>query len=249
MSILVEFAGVEYVVPESGDAFTGSLTDFLVALAADAIPLPASADVDLGASFGIKSIYFKSRTTNPAASGAVRLATTDSVTWRNTANGADNALGHDTADKLTYNGAPLTGNPYLGANQTVATSLVNAAATIVVFDVVETDTDAGYNNATGRYTIPTSKGGRYLVASTVRFTPGASTTSASITIFKNGAASRQGDQRLTSPSVANAWHVSTIIDCVPTDILDIRVTQTTGGSVNTDATATSCWLTIQRLVG
>jgi hypothetical protein len=250
MSISVSFGGVVYTVPEPGDANTQSLTDYLNAISTKAIPYPYGGnDVDLGASLGIKSLYFKSRTANPAASGAVRLATTDSIGWRNTANGADLLLGHDTGDALTYNGANVTGNPYLGANQTIATSLTSSAYTIVVFNVVETDTDGGYNNGTGRYTIPTGKGGRYLVSSTVQFNPGASSTSADIAIFKNAANAREGDARLTSASTGNNYHVSGIVNCAVADVLDVRVLQTTGGPINTAASAAACWLTIHRLVG
>ena len=41
---------------------------------------------------------------NPAASGVLRLATGDAVAWRNNANGADILLGKDTSDRLTFNG-------------------------------------------------------------------------------------------------------------------------------------------------
>lgn len=44
-----------------------------------------------------------SRTANPAASGIVRFAKTDTLAWRNNANGADLALGIDASDNLSYN--------------------------------------------------------------------------------------------------------------------------------------------------
>src|SRR6266576_795390 len=39
---------------------------------------------------------------NPAASGVLRLATTDSIAWRNTGNSADILLAKDTVDRLTF---------------------------------------------------------------------------------------------------------------------------------------------------
>ncbi len=41
---------------------------------------------------------------NPAASGVLRLATGDAVAWRNNANGADILLGKDSSDRLTFGG-------------------------------------------------------------------------------------------------------------------------------------------------
>src|SRR5947207_14584204 len=41
---------------------------------------------------------------NPAASGVLRLATGDAVAWRNNGNGADILLGKDTSVRLTFNG-------------------------------------------------------------------------------------------------------------------------------------------------
>ena len=250
MSILVTFAGVNYTIPEPGDAFTKSVTDYLNALAAKAIPLPYGGnDIDIGAANGVKALYFKSRSTNPAQSGVLRLASTDAIAWRNTANGADVLLAKDSSDNLTYAGAQLTGNPYLGANQTVLTSLVSGTATIVVFNATETDTDSAYNTGTGRYTVPANKGGRYLIASAVEFNPGASTTDCRIDVYRNAALAREGARRLTSPSSPNSIGVSTIINAAAADVLDVRVTQNTGGAIATTATATSCWLTVQRLVG
>ncbi len=45
-----------------------------------------TAEVDFGASFGVKSLIYKTRTASLAASGEFRLANVDSMAWRN---GAD----------------------------------------------------------------------------------------------------------------------------------------------------------------
>lgn len=76
-----------------------------------------TAEVDLGANHSFKAVYFKSRTTNPAAAGFIRLAKTDSISWRNDANTADNTLTAD-GDVLKYNGNPIT-TLALGAADTV----------------------------------------------------------------------------------------------------------------------------------
>jgi hypothetical protein len=47
--------------------------------------------------------------TNPATAGVIRLASTDTIDWRNNANNADIALSKNSSDVLLYNGNPLTG--------------------------------------------------------------------------------------------------------------------------------------------
>ena len=75
-----------------------------------------SSEVDFGSSFGLKSSYFKSRNANPAASGVVRLGSTESVSFRNNANSSDLALTTDASDNLVFNGHVITGSGGLALN-------------------------------------------------------------------------------------------------------------------------------------
>jgi hypothetical protein len=59
--------------------------------------------VDFGASFGVKCLFIKTETANPSATGVIRLASADTIGWRNNANGADIALSKDTSDNLKFN--------------------------------------------------------------------------------------------------------------------------------------------------
>lgn len=114
MSISVTFNGVAYIIPETDEIGWGAnLDDYFVAIAAGALQksggsFTLSADVDFGASFGLKSSAYKGRTANPAAAGVVRLAKSESVSWRNNANSGDLVLGVNASDELTYNGAVLS---------------------------------------------------------------------------------------------------------------------------------------------
>lgn len=49
----------------------------------------------------------KSATTNPAATGVLRLANADTIVFRNFANSADVALGVNSSNQLTFNGSPI----------------------------------------------------------------------------------------------------------------------------------------------
>lgn len=113
MSTPVTFNGVSYIIPAIGDASWGTnVSNYLVAIASGALQktggsFTLSADVDFGASFGIKSLYLKSETASIAATGFVRMAVTDSLVWRNNANAADLALAVNATDGLTFAGATI----------------------------------------------------------------------------------------------------------------------------------------------
>lgn len=58
----------------------------------------------LGASTNISSPAFTSSSSNTAAAGVLRLATANTIRWRNNANSADVALAKDTSDQLSWAG-------------------------------------------------------------------------------------------------------------------------------------------------
>jgi len=66
-----------------------------------------TADVNFGATYGLLSQYFTSRTANAAAAGQVRLARADTVSWRNQANSSDLELGVDSSNNLEFEGVDL----------------------------------------------------------------------------------------------------------------------------------------------
>lgn len=117
MSLNVTFNGSMYIIPETGEVgWGGNTTSYLVAIAAGALQktggsFTLSAETDFGASFGLKSLYYKSRSANIAATGIVRLNNnSDSISWRNFANSSDLPLTVDASNRLSYNGNPvLTG--------------------------------------------------------------------------------------------------------------------------------------------
>lgn len=131
MSQSVTLNSASFSIPDVGDEDWGQdVTDYLVAIPGAVLQksggaFTLTAEIDFGASFGLKSIYYKSRTANPADAGQVRLARADVVSWRNQANGANLDLGVNASDVLLFNsvalvtvaGATMTGNLAF-ANQT-----------------------------------------------------------------------------------------------------------------------------------
>lgn len=142
----VSFAGSSYNIPNTrGDRPWSGLSDFVIAAASKAINTAGGnftllADINFGASFGIVSTYYKSRTANVASAGQLRLASADVISWRNNANGANIDLSKDTSDNLKYNATKvlLSGavvNADINASAAIAYSKLNLATSILNADI------------------------------------------------------------------------------------------------------------------
>lgn len=114
MSVALIVNGVTYDYPEDGDEDWGpDATDWAQAVTQGMLQkagglFTLSAEADFGASFGLKSLYYKSRTANPSTTGQIRLANTDTINFRNAANSADlTGYGVNSSNQPTFAGNPL----------------------------------------------------------------------------------------------------------------------------------------------
>lgn len=113
MSTAVSLNGVSYNIPATGDdAWGDEVSNYLIALSTGVLTkaggsFTLTAEIDLGATYGIKAPYIKSRTANPAAAGVLRFANNEGLSWRNAANSADKALKVNASNVLEYDGAPI----------------------------------------------------------------------------------------------------------------------------------------------
>ena len=114
----VTIAGTTYAFPTEGEESWGPVvTNWAVAVSSYLLQrtggtFSLTADVNFGATFATIQAYLKSRTSNISSAGFIRMARTDTVSWRNQANGADLPLGVDSSNRLTFNGniiIPSTG--------------------------------------------------------------------------------------------------------------------------------------------
>jgi hypothetical protein len=164
MSTNVTWNGVVYSIPQQGDPapWGSKITNITIALAQGALSnagglFTLASDVNFGATYGLLSSKYASTSTNIASSGVIRLAQSDSISFRNNANTADLSL-HVNADSLTF--PSFTGNltgtatgfngPYNGTvgattpNTGVFTTVsVSGDASTTSFDVL-TDTATTY---------------------------------------------------------------------------------------------------------
>jgi hypothetical protein len=149
MSSIATLNGVQYIVPAYNDTGwaqgAGNLSLYLAAIASATLQptggsFTLTADVDFGASFGLKALFLKTETANPASAGVIRLASADTIKWRNNANGADIALSKDSSDNLQYNATKvlLSGavvNADINAAAAIAYSKLALTGTIVNADI------------------------------------------------------------------------------------------------------------------
>jgi hypothetical protein len=232
MAITVTWANVNYTISEPGDAWTPGNTDFLKAITT--------------------APFLRTTTALPALSGFLRLASSDSLAWRNFANSADISLSKDSNDNLTWKGAPLTGNPYLEVRAGTAATYPATAVTKFQFANIVTDTDAGWSAVNFNYTIPANKGGNYLIAASARITgvTAAAGTEFFFSVYKNTTeGSRLLDWYLDAAITTNNLGVFgvTALQAAAGDVLDLRLynggSTAAGSSTNPPIT----WMTILRI--
>lgn len=110
--------GVSYPFPDVAEQNWGqNVTNWAAAVTAGMLQkaggaFTLSAEVDFGATFGIRAAYLRSKAALPASTGVVRLGTSDFIAFRNFANSADLPLGVNASNQLTFDGSPLiSGSP------------------------------------------------------------------------------------------------------------------------------------------
>lgn len=147
MAVTINFNGIEYVIPNTGDTGWGDAVEsFLVAIPSGTLQpntttfTLTAGDLSFGSSYGIKVKSLTSLTANPAASGILRLANADGITWRNGTNSADNTLGVNSSNQLLFNGSPVisSGGSTWGlivgtlSNQTDLQSALNSVVAVAL---------------------------------------------------------------------------------------------------------------------
>lgn len=159
MATPITFNGASYNVPAYGDSGwaqgAGNLSSYLIAIAAGTLQTTGgtftlSAETYFGAGFGIRSLYFKTATILPSTSGVVRLATGDSIGWRNNANGANVLLSKDASDNLQWNGSTLLTSALFASSEKrevyiAGTPLNNYTGSLTVVNMVSAYYQTGKN--------------------------------------------------------------------------------------------------------
>ncbi len=134
MSVNLTVNGTVYPFPNTNDENWGDqVTSWATAISQATLQknggvFTLSADVDFGASAGLKALYLKSRATNPGTTGVIRLGNLESITWRNFANGADLALLVNASDRLQYGADTVV---TAGSTDTLTNKSISAATNTI----------------------------------------------------------------------------------------------------------------------
>jgi hypothetical protein len=92
----------------------------------------------------------------------------------------------DGSGNVTLNNAALKNTPAFLANLSSTQSLSNDTNTTIIFDTEVFDTDSGYDTSTGIFTVPSGKGGKYLIGAYPTITATTGATIFRCLIAKNG---------------------------------------------------------------
>lgn len=242
MSVIVTFNATDYVLPTNNEVGWGTnTTAYFIGIAAGCLQksggsFTLSAETDFGASFGLKSLYYKSRSSNIATAGILRLNNnSDAIKFRNAANSGDLSLLVNASDQLQFNGTPVntlsipisvanggTGNTSLTTyavlcGGTTSTGAIQSVAGIGASGQVLTSNGAGtlptFQNVSGTGTVNSGTAGRLSLypssTNIVGDTYVQNTHNITLTIATQ--ASRSVDLALTIPNPGNAITSANIV--------------------------------------
>jgi hypothetical protein len=138
MATTLTINGTGYSFPATGDenwgdnvsSWAAAVTGGMLQKAGGTFTL--TAEVDFGATFGVKTAYIKSRATNPGSAGILRLGNAESIAWRNAANSADLALKANASNLLEFNGTALQSAISVTDTSTIDLTLTGAAISAAV---------------------------------------------------------------------------------------------------------------------
>jgi hypothetical protein len=158
-----------------------------------------------------------------------------------------------TADSTTATGlkwAAATSSPtFVGCSVYASSTQTTSSATVttVLWDSENFDTDSFHSTATntGRITIPTGKGGKYLFTGLVTWNPNTSGIRQAL-IYKNGTLIRYING---SPALSNitSQSISSIFSLNAGDYIEFAGYQDSGGSLFISGGADKIWLDVEYL--
>lgn len=223
-----------------------------------------ASDVNFGASCGLLSQYFTSRSGSPASTGVLRLANADLIKWRNSANNGDIAFGPGSSDTVAaYAGVDianisgaqtLTNKTMSGASNTFS-NLPTSALTGSISAAnggtgVNTSASTGYPSiASGTWSVSSPSSTFTTLYETVTSTLGdtvyGATSGAPTRLAGNTTATKQFLTQTGTGSVSAAPVWGTVVaGDLPTIALSGDVSgSASGGSISTTAAATQSNIT------
>ena len=174
---------------------------------------------------------------NPTAKGDLYAGSAANTYTKLTVGSNDQVL---TADSTTASGlkwaTPAGGTSTAvgcSISNSVAQTIGNSSTTTLTFNTEDYDTDAFHSTSsnTGRITIPTGKGGKYFVTTTVNYA-GNATGFRQIRILKNGSTNVAAAIETPGANADMSLTCSIMLTLVAGDYLEVVTFQNSGGNLN-----------------
>lgn len=251
--------GSNYTLPSRADTqdWAAQWQAFIAALCAQTLQpntgssLPLTAELDLGAAFGLRALALRSEAASPAAAGFLRLGAAELLAWRNQANNGDISLGIGSVNQLLFGIQAITSNPQAIYFTIAGQSFTTAVTTIVNFASLETDSRSSVT--TGVSWKFTCSGANYIglhkVRAAVTIASAIASGTTTLDLYVNGALARRlwksGGAVLTNTMIAGETEIYLSGN---SDTMDIRFTQSSGGSIALTTTAAENYVSITRFV-
>lgn len=130
MATTITLNGTSYSVPGVSDSYGTSLSNYLIALSTGVLSkaggtFTLTGEANFGATYGLKSAYYKSQATNPGSTGILRLGNNESIVWRNQANSANLTLTAYTSNRLQYSGVDV---PTISSTDTLTNKTIDSSS-------------------------------------------------------------------------------------------------------------------------
>ena len=156
------------------------------------------------------------------ADGNVGIGTT-SPSEKLEVNGTIKATGFDGANA-----------PAWSAKLSSAQSCANNASVLIICDTEELDTDSAYNTSTGIFTVPSGKGGKYMVGAVYRTNGSQASTRIATSLFVGSNVIRQTNfNQVASGEATGACHA--VLNLSAGNEVSFKIFQNSGSTINAEA--------------
>ena len=124
--------------------------------------------------------------------------------------------------------------------------IASATETVIVFDATDFDTDSGFNTSTGKYTVPTGKGGKYFLSGGIRTNGSSSATRLVSYIYVNNVQKAEFNNNQISNGESSTF-VTAVLNLSAGDVVDIRIFQNQGSPISAVASGNKTYFNGFRL--
>jgi len=114
------------------------------------------------------------------------------------------------------------------------TGIADNTSVVIICDSEELDTDNAYNTSTGIFTVPSGKGGKYMVGAAYRTNGSGASTRIATSLFIGSNVARQTNfNQVSSGEASGACH--SVLNLAAGDEVSFKVFQNSGSAINAEA--------------